>query len=176
MTDQKSLDQAAEEYCDKPRCAKITRDGKTWHRMKAAFKAGAEWMAKQSAPQPVEPINNLVHELSRGLSTNVDAGILEEVISLFNSGVLKLYATTPRHEFNQDNMHLTVSQCVRVQFEGKEKIKELEAQRAADRAALQKAVEALEKIDQECSRHDTTAWSIASNALEEINNSGEIKC
>lgn len=30
------------------------------------------------------------------------------------------------------------------------------------------AIEALEKIDQECLRHDTTAWSIASNALEEI--------
>jgi len=34
---------AAEEYCDKPRCANITRDCKTWHRMKAAFLAGADY-------------------------------------------------------------------------------------------------------------------------------------
>jgi len=28
--------------------------------------------------------------------------------------------------------------------------------------------EALERIENECSRHDTTAWSIASDALEEL--------
>lgn len=40
-------------------------------------------------------------------------------------------------------------------------IKELKAENARYR-------EALERIENECSRHDTTAWSIASDALEEL--------
>lgn len=35
---------------------------------------------------------------------------------------------------------------------------------------LKIAIEALKEIDSECYRHDTTAWSTATNALEEITN------
>lgn len=33
-------EEVAELYCDKPRCADISRDSKTWNRMKAAGKNG----------------------------------------------------------------------------------------------------------------------------------------
>lgn len=33
---EKLIGEWAEEYCDKPRCAQITKDDKSWHRMKAA--------------------------------------------------------------------------------------------------------------------------------------------
>lgn len=36
----KTPTEAAEEYCDQPRCAQMTRDDKAWHRTKAAFLAG----------------------------------------------------------------------------------------------------------------------------------------
>jgi hypothetical protein len=48
-----SLDKAAVEYCDKPRCATITRSDKTWHRMRAAFVAGAIW-ALENEPLSIE--------------------------------------------------------------------------------------------------------------------------
>ena len=42
-----------------------------------------------------------------------------------------------------------------------QEIEELKAENARYRSAL-------ERIENECSRHDTTAWSIASDALEEL--------
>ncbi len=36
-------DEAAEAYCDQPRCAQLNRDDKAWHRAKAAWLDGADW-------------------------------------------------------------------------------------------------------------------------------------
>ncbi len=45
----KSRDGLAEEYCDQPRYAQVTRDDKAWHRMKAAFLAGFDQATALSA-------------------------------------------------------------------------------------------------------------------------------
>lgn len=37
-----SDEEAAEKYCDQPRCAQMTRNDKAWHRSKAAFLAGGQ--------------------------------------------------------------------------------------------------------------------------------------
>lgn len=43
MTNEKKIIAAAEEYCNRPRCATIQKGNKQWLRMKEAFKAGAEF-------------------------------------------------------------------------------------------------------------------------------------
>lgn len=89
-----------------------------------------------SAP---EKLNTYAKDLCRGLSVQVDAGILEEVISLFNAGVLVLFATQPRAEFDENATRLKVCQGIRVSFKGKERIIELEGQLALSKAELEKA-------------------------------------
>ena len=40
--------QAAEEYCNRQRCAMMTPNDKSWHRTKAAYIEAAKWMHEQS--------------------------------------------------------------------------------------------------------------------------------
>lgn len=40
MSEAKTADVLAAEYCDQPRCAQVTRDDKAWHRMHAAWLSG----------------------------------------------------------------------------------------------------------------------------------------
>lgn len=54
-------EQAAEAYCDQPRCAQMTRDDKAWHRTKAAFLAGIAYRDQN----PSESVRGLVDECVR---------------------------------------------------------------------------------------------------------------
>lgn len=90
------------------------------------------------------PVDNAVADLCKGLGQKIDAGILEELISLFNNGVLQLQMTVPRSTFDKENMRLTVSQCMRISFEGKQKISNLESLLAAEKEKSRKLAEALD--------------------------------
>lgn len=50
-------EQAAEAYCDQPRCAQMTRDDKAWHRTKAAFLAGIAYRDQNPSESVKEFIN-----------------------------------------------------------------------------------------------------------------------
>jgi hypothetical protein len=62
------------------------------------------------------------------LNKKVDHGVIQQICSLFNSGVLELRTTGIRgNQFDdKENMKFQVSQCVDIQFKGKERIVELE--------------------------------------------------
>jgi hypothetical protein len=60
---QKYIEKMAEAYCDRPRCAEMSRNDKSWHRTKAAYLAAA---------QELGPLFRAigVSSSTRGLATN----------------------------------------------------------------------------------------------------------
>jgi hypothetical protein len=60
----------------------------------------------------------------------MDAHLIESIISLFNSGVLSHYIRTPRISVNPENYNMDVSAANGVKFEGREKIIKLQQQLA----------------------------------------------
>ncbi len=60
--------------------------------------------------------------LSKRIAGDMDANLVESIISLFNSGVLVHYVKSPRSSFNPDNCKLTINAANGVRFEGREKL------------------------------------------------------
>lgn len=73
-----------------------------------------------------EKINMLANTLSMKVAGQMDAHLIESIISLFNKGVLVHYVRSPRTELDPKNFKLTVDAANGVRFEGREKIVELE--------------------------------------------------
>lgn len=71
-------------------------------------------------------IDNKIKELSESISGQMDAHLIESIISLFNSGVLVHYVRTPRSTFDQANCKLSIDAASGVRFEGREKLIKLE--------------------------------------------------
>lgn len=78
----------------------------------------------------VDTINSAVRNLSERIAGQMDARLIESVISLFNSGILVYYVRTPRTSFNPDNCKMSIDAANGVRFEGREKIIKLEEQNA----------------------------------------------
>jgi len=73
-----------------------------------------------------EKINEKIMEVSRKVCGDMDAHLVESIVSLFHQGVLKHYVRSPRSSFNSENCKLTVEAANGVKFEGREKLIELQ--------------------------------------------------
>lgn len=67
-----------------------------------------------------------IEQISREISGQMDAHLIESIISLFHSGVLKHYVRSPRGTFNKDNCTMSIGAANGVKFEGREKLVELQ--------------------------------------------------
>jgi hypothetical protein len=92
-------------------------------------------------------LENKITETFRKLREDIDSGIIEQIVSLINQGVITILTTpiSSRREspLNPDNYRMTISQCVSVGFTGKEKMEVLEKENAELKSKLDKTVEAL---------------------------------
>lgn len=67
-----------------------------------------------------------IEKLSHLICGQMDANLIESIVSLFNKGILVHYVGSPRTTFNPERCKLTVAGANGVMFEGREKIIELE--------------------------------------------------
>jgi hypothetical protein len=86
-----------------------------------------------------EKINEKIMEVSRKVCGDMDAHLVESIVSLFHKGVLKHYVRTPRSSFNPDNCKLTVDAANGVSFEGREKLIEQQEKISTLEAQLKEA-------------------------------------
>lgn len=84
-------------------------------------------------------IDNKIKELSMKISGQMDAHLIESIISLFNRGVLKHYVRSPRTSFDSNNLKMSINAASGVEFEGRERMIELEQQLAEANELLKKA-------------------------------------
>lgn len=73
-------------------------------------------------------ISRSIAEISSRIAGEMDAHLIESIVSLFNRGVLVHYVKSARTTFNPDNCQMTVDSASDVKFEGRERIIELEQQ------------------------------------------------
>ena len=92
-------------------------------------------------------VDGYVRELCQKIGVGIDAGLLEEVVSLFNAKVLTAYICPLNTDFNMQNCQLKVSQCYRVGFTGKERIIELETKLSQAQETIADFRSALERIN-----------------------------
>ena len=125
----------------------------------------------------MDEINKKAIELSLSLSNKIDAGILEEIASLFRCGVLRLIATTPKHQFDKDASLLTLGQCFRIDFAGKDKIISLEGevkQLKEENARLAERIEEMEYYIPKIGKDSQDARGEIKQLREEIRKKDEL--
>lgn len=84
-----------------------------------------------------DTVQNKVKEVFDSIGKQIDAHLVESIISLFNQGVLKHYVRSPKTKIDQSNFTMSVEAASGVKFEGREKIIELQSK-------LDKAIECIE--------------------------------
>jgi len=88
-------------------------------------------------------LDKLTEQLSKKMCVEIDSHVIDSILALFKTGVLKLYMTRPSCKLSETIM--TVKQASGVRFEGREKIIELE--------------EKLSKIKAYCIEHKEYMWA-----------------
>ena len=85
-----------------------------------------------------EYIDKAVKALCHGINLKIEDALLNDIISLFNNGVLEYRSTAPRIDYSMHMNRMTISQCTGVYFSGKEKLVELESSLAAEKAKVER--------------------------------------
>ena len=83
---------------------------------------------KMSKEDIMTDIEDSLNKLSKLVSGQIDAHLIESIVSLFNKGILVHYVKSPRTSYNSNNYTLTIEAASGVTFEGRERMIELEKQ------------------------------------------------
>lgn len=70
----------------------------------------------------MKELNNIAMQLSNRIAGQMDAHLVESIISLFNEGVLVHHVRSPRTTLDMNNMKMTIDAANGVTFEGREKL------------------------------------------------------
>lgn len=73
-------------------------------------------------------IQKQIRLASERYAFNLDAHLIESVISLFNNGVLTYFARTPRTKIDKNNLKMTIEGASGVVFTGRDRLIEMERQ------------------------------------------------
>lgn len=70
--------------------------------------------------------NDKIMKAFESINKQMEAHLVESVISLFHQGVLRHYVRNPRQTLDESNFKMTIEAANGVTFEGREKLVELE--------------------------------------------------
>lgn len=109
----------------------------------------------------VSGFQKAAEHLSNKIIGSMDAHLVESIISLFNSGVLVHYVSSPRTSVDFNNFKMTVEQANGVRFEAREKIVELYKaldELKAENERLSERYKNIELANKEWSRNDAVTF------------------
>lgn len=89
--------------------------------------------------------NDKIMKAFVSINEQMEANLVESIISLFHQGVLRHYVRNPRQILDENNFKMTIEAANGVTFEGREKIIELEQENESLKKKLEKAEEIIKK-------------------------------
>lgn len=113
-------------------------------------------------------ISRIATELSNKIAGQIDAHLIESIVSLFNRGVLVHYVRNARTTFNTESCHMTVDAASGVKFEGRERIIELEQQLKQRDELIREVERDLEQYNDTYKRMNGSDFPIIKRVLNKV--------
>ena len=104
------------------------------------------------------------------LNQDIDISVIEQLLALVQLGIIKIYSSSPRMDFNIDNTRATLNSMVAVRFEGKERIIDLENELQKTMKAFKKAKAYIDETpcDPDIYPEQMKAWREYQEALKQV--------